>query len=205
MAEPDASEGSRRDSIADAAFALFAERGYADTRVDDVAARAGVAKGTVYLYFDSKEALFRAVVERQLAPGLSALAALRHVRDVDPQGLLRQLYGRMATLVDSGAPSALLRLVIGESSRFPELADIYFRTVVEQGLSTLQDLLRQAVRQGRLRDASVIDYPMAFAAPLVTAALWRLVFQDKRSLDTAGFLDAFAEMALAGLQPEASQ
>jgi len=191
----------RAGEILDAAFALFAKHGYADTRIEAVARQAGVAKGTVYLYCRSKEDLFRGVVERQLAPAVAAIERMTQAPDLAPAARLGSIYNQLAEVVATGAPGEVLRLVLGESARFPELAEIYFNSIVGPALSRMQALIGEEMDQGHLRESPVRNYPMAFMAPVLTAALWRTMFQARRPLDIESFLAAYSDMAMHGLAP----
>lgn len=192
---------TRKDDIAEAAFALFAERGYAEVRMDAVADRAGVAKGTVYLHFESKEALFRAVVARKLEPAIAAMDSLTGPNAPPGAPALHALYEELAAVIDSGAVGTLLRLLVAEAPRFPELAETHFRTIVQPMTARLQTLLANGAVAGAWQTAAVRDYPMVLIAPVLMAALYRLLFEDMAPLDTAGFLEAFADLALHGLEP----
>jgi len=193
--------GDKAVEILDGAFALFAEYGYAETRIEAVARRAGVAKGTVYLYWRSKQELFRGVVERQLAPAVAAIERMSQARTRGPEARLEAIYAQLSEIIATGAPGAVLRLVIGESARFPELAEIYFNSVVEPALARMGTLIGEEMEQGRLRASPVRDYPMAFLAPVLTAALWRSLFETQHPLDIPAFLSAYTDMAMHGLAP----
>lgn len=191
-----------KNRIAEAAFALFTAQGYASVRMDAVAAKAGVAKGTLYVHFVSKEALFRAVLTHKLKPATAMLAALSEKDAPTGEEALRRLYARAATLIDSGVTGDLLRLVIGESARFPELPRIYFETIVGPVRSRLGGLLASGAEAGAFRrDPPLADFPMALMAPALMAALWKAMFEPIAPLPTQAFLDAFADLALHGLKP----
>jgi len=112
---------ARPGALTEAAFELFAERGYAATRLSDVAAACGVSKGTVYLYFDSKERLFEAVVREKVSPNLERVRALVEGHQGSTEDLLRQLIGFFEAHLDGPLP-VMAKLVITESGNFPELA-----------------------------------------------------------------------------------
>lgn len=191
---------SRADAIAEAAFELFAQHGYADTKMDAVAKRAGVAKGTLYLYFASKEELFRGVIERKIAPIIAALAKGRAETSASTGELLGGLYARVADLIRSGAPN-VFRMVIGESARFPELATIYFDQIIEPGLAELSALLARGVERGDIRSAPVVHHPEALMAPAVLAMLWQVLFSARHPIDPEALLEAHAELVMRGLRP----
>lgn len=198
---------NKQDRILDAAIDVFVARGYADTRMDEVAEKAGVAKGTVYLHFANKDALFEAAIENALAPIREALEFMdgkTHQEPVEAKTLHR-FYQKISGFVETGVPGAVMRLVIAESGRFPGIAETYFKTIVEPGLGHLEGLLDKGTTDGTFRGETIRDYPMVLIAPVLLAVLWRQLFQDYRPLDTAKLLDAFADMACQGLIPERKQ
>lgn len=193
----------KQDRILNAAIDVFLARGYADARMDEVAEKAGVAKGTLYLHFASKDALFEAVIENALAPIRDALEFMdgqSHDEPVDAETLHR-FYRKVAGFVETGVPGAVMRLVIAESGRFPGIAETYFKTIVEPGLDHLGSLLDKGTHDGTIAGGTIRDHPMVLIAPVLLAVLWRQLFQDYRPLDTDRFLSAFADMACQGLVP----
>jgi len=191
---------SREKSIAEAAFALFAERGYADVRMEDVAARAGVAKGTLYLYFDSKQALLRGAIQHAMAPISDMLATLAAQAPPLDRTALHEVYGRLAALVEDGTMGTVLRLVLSESGRFPEVADTFFDTIIGPNSQRIRAYLEHQIESGAFRDLPARAFPRLFIAPTLMAALWKTTFERIEPLDTAAFLDAFADLALNGLR-----
>ena len=138
---------ARPSELTAAALQLFIEKGYAATRLDDVAARAGVVKGTLYLYFDSKEALFNAVVREGLVPALSEWKKrLANYAGSSPD-LLREVALDFWRVVESGQVGGLLKLVLSEAGNFSGIAHIYHDGVIAQGI----DLLREVVVRGMAR------------------------------------------------------
>ncbi len=142
---------ARPDEVLDAALQLFIEKGFAATRVDDIAARAGLSKGAVYLYFPSKEAILEALVKRAIVP--IANNALGFLKDYegDPRlvitMVLKMLAGRLSEPGVLAIPKLILREVIG----FPEMAAMYRREVLDRVIPVLEGLLRRGIDQGYLR------------------------------------------------------
>jgi len=198
---------TKQERILDAAIDIFTTRGFADTRMDEVAERAGVAKGTVYLHFDSKEALFQAVVDNALAPIRTALEYMDGNGHADPVNAesLHRFYQSISGFIETGVPGAIMRLVIAESGRFPAIAETYYKTIIEPGLGHLTDILDKGSKDGTFNGALIRDHPMALIAPVLLAVLWREMFQEIRPLDTQKFLQVFADMASQGLNPQGSR
>jgi AcrR family transcriptional regulator len=192
---------SKKDQIAEAAFALFAEHGFADVRMDRVAARAGVAKGTLYLHFADKEDLFRAVITRKMAPAIHAIEGMADSTCPGGEEALRRFYAGLAGFVDSGVPGTLLRMILAESSRVPELAEIHYHSVVEPAAERLGEIVQKGAETENLRAELVEDYPQLLLAPALMAAIWQTQFGHLKSLDTGRLLDSFADLVVEGLKP----
>ena len=194
---------SRPGEILEAALDCFAERGFAATRLDDVAARAGVTKGTAYLYFKSKEELFKAVVSGYLVPTIEQFEAAAR-----EQGPVSEILRSIATLffekVYNTRFSALPKLVISESSNFPELARFYLDEVIDRVRRLLAVLIRRGIASGEFREVDVEHTIYCMVAPLVFSALWKhsLGPYDAKPLDAAALAHCHFELLLSGLAPE---
>src|SRR5262245_37923422 len=140
---------ARPAEILDAALDLFAERGFAATRMDDVAARAGVTKGTVYLYFKTKEELFKALVRAELLPNL---AAVEQAAGTEPAAdLLERLVHMWTERVLPSRVGVLPKLIIAEAGNFPELAKFYLHEVIHRGLALVRGVIARGVAAGEFR------------------------------------------------------
>ncbi len=167
---------SRPAEILSAALASFAEHGFAATRLDDVAARAGVTKGTLYLYFDSKEELFKAVVRQELVPNLERAEAMVAGSAAESLDLLEQLVRTFARII--GSPlGAIPKLVLTEAGNFPDLARFYREAVVDRGKALFRKVIERGVAAGELRPVDVENTVTCIVAPLLLAALWRHSFE----------------------------
>ena len=194
---------SRPGEILEAALDCFAERGFAATRLEDVAARAGVTKGTAYLYFKNKQELFKAVVSRYLVPAIEQFeAAARAPGPVSE--LLAKVAGMFVEKVYSTPFSALPKLVISEASNFPELAEFYLEEVVGRGRRLLTSLLRRGIASGEFRAVDVEHTVYCMIAPLLFSALWKhsLGPYDAKPLDAAALVRCHLDLILRGLAPE---
>ncbi len=129
---------ARPEEILSAALESFAARGFAATRIEDVAARAGISKGTLYLYFDGKEELFKAVVRQALLPNLARIEALAATFEGPSALLLERLLATIAGVINSRV-GAIPKLVIAEAGNFPDLARFYLAEVVQRGLGLIGD------------------------------------------------------------------
>ncbi len=186
----EAKAAARREAILDAALDEFSARGFAAARLDDVAARAGVAKGTIYLYFADKEALFQELVRFQLYPVLgtfeAALASdlpLRKITDLAVEIFAREIFGTRRKQV--------MRLIISEGPRFPALAEFYYREVLGRILKVVRARLVRALERGEIADDTLIRFPQLLGAATVMAVVWQGLFDRFEPLDVPALLRAY--------------
>ena len=197
----EARAAERRDAILDAALNEFSARGFAATRLDDVAERAGVAKGTIYLYFKDKESLFQELIRSKMAPVVGTLEAtfaadlpLRLVIDKAIDVFVREVYGSHR--------KDLIRLIISEGPRFPALAELYYREVLSRILKSVRGLLRRALERGELADNTLIRFPQLLGAPGIIAIIWSGLFDRFEPLDVRAMMRAhFHRLLDARRQP----
>jgi len=183
----------RRDAILDAALAEFAAQGFAATRLDDIARRAGVAKGTLYLYFRDKESLFKELVRSRLSPLVGAIRTAA-ARDLSVRALVELILNVFLTEIYGTSRKDIIRLIISEGPRFPELAEFYHREVIARVLPLLRRQLRQAVKSGELRHDALVRFPQLLVAPALVAILWSALFGRFSPLDARAFLRAHLEV-----------
>jgi AcrR family transcriptional regulator len=172
--------------------------------MDEIASRAGVSKGTIYLYFESKEAVFRALVQATLARRISDLAAAarQHKGPIAP--LLRQLILQFGHFVSTSDLVVLPKMVIAEAGNFPDLARIYREEVIERGLSALEGLIKAGIERREFRKLPPQHVARLCVAPLLVAAIWRTTFArlDPAPYDYPGLIEAHVSTLLRGLAPE---
>jgi AcrR family transcriptional regulator len=192
---------ARPDEILAAALASFAERGFAATRLEDVAARAGISKGTLYLYFKGKEELFEAVVRATLLPNLERVEALAATFDGPSALLLERLLLTIAGVMDSRV-GAIPKLVIAEAGNFPGLARFYLDEVVRRGLRLIGTILRRGIERGEFRAVDVDHAVFCVIGPMLLATLWKnsLEAYDDAALDTQALVRAHLDLLLQGLE-----
>ena len=187
----------RKQAILDAALDVFAECGFEAARLDDVAARAGVAKGTVYLHFDDKEALFEEVVRSAVSPILERLDALAAAPDLPTDKILESLFAVFEKEVLGTKRKLLIRLIIAEGPRFPRIAEFYYRNVVSRIMPLIAKVAERGVERGELLSDAFARYPQLVAAPLLLAVIWDALFAAIKPLDVADFLRAHREALTA--------
>ena len=186
--------GARKQAILEAALDVFAERGFEAARLDDVAARAGVAKGTLYLYFDDKEALFEEVVRNAVTPVLERLDALAAVPDLPTDKILENLFAVFEREVLGTKRKLLLRLIIAEGPRFPRIAQFYYRNVISRIMPLIAKVADRGVARGEVSSDVFARYPQLVAAPLLIAVIWDALFAKIKPLDVADFLRAHRQV-----------
>lgn len=190
--EPEA----RRQAILTAALAVFAEHGFEAARLDDVAARAGVAKGTLYLYFAHKEALFEALIRSAISPVMERFAKLAAAPDLPPLRAIEAFFALFEKEVLGSDRKLLLRLIISEGPRFPAIAELYYREVVVRGIGLMRSLAERAAQQGVFPSSAAARYPQLVIAPLLMAVIWDGLFSRIDPLDVGGLLRAHREVLI---------
>jgi AcrR family transcriptional regulator len=194
---------ARRRAILDAALLEFAERGFDAARLDDVAARAGIAKGTLYLYFADKEELFEEVIRSAASPLLDRVGALTMAPDMPTPELLETLFALFEKEILGTKRKLLVRLIIAEGPRFPRIAGFYYRTVVAQAMPLVARIAKRAAERGEFATDAYARYPQLVVAPLLLAIIWDGLFSAIAPLDAAGLFEAHRE-AIIGKPRRAS-
>jgi len=192
---------SRPAELMEAALDLFAEKGYVATRLDDVAQRAGVSKGTLYLYFDSKEDLFKAVVRQGLVPAIVEAEKLVERFEGSAAELFRQLVMGWWKVIGDSRLSAIPKIMISEARNFPEIADFYHEEVIQHGSGMFVRALARGVATGEFRDVDVRYATRVLSSPLVMLAVWKhsLGCCEREQADPQVFLETYLDLALRGL------
>ena len=173
----------RRGAIIEAAMDEFIARGFAATRLDDVAKRAGVAKGTIYLHFKDKESMFEELIRTAIVPMINRLWGTppqpgASVRDM-VEGFAKIFIEEVATT----RRGDLVRLIVAEGPRFPEVADFYYREVVSRGLGGMRALIELGIARGEIQHKNLARFPQIMVAPALIAVIWQSLFSRHAPLD----------------------
>jgi AcrR family transcriptional regulator len=175
---------ARPNELLDAALALFVEKGFAATRSEEVAARAGVSKGTLYLYFPSKEELLKAVIRHTLMADI-ARGAERLAQEDGPTGdLLVDLMTEWWVKVYESPSSAIFKLVMTEVRNFPEIGEFYLHEVIEPGHRLIGGLIQRGIDRGEFRPVDIEAGVHSIVLPMVMLCL------HKHSMGACGFADS---------------
>jgi AcrR family transcriptional regulator len=185
----------RRHDILAAALEEFSGHGFEAARLEDVARRAGVAKGTIYLYFADKETLFQELIRWQLTPVVGAFehaaqadVPLRVIADQMIEMFVREIYGTRRKDV--------IRLIISEGPRFPKLAEFYYREVLSRMIEAFRSILRRAVARGELKSDVFVKFPQLLVSPGLVAILWNGLFDRFEPLDPRALMRAHFDIIL---------
>ncbi|MCP5267397.1 MAG: TetR/AcrR family transcriptional regulator [Zoogloeaceae bacterium] len=191
---------ARPSELTAAALELFVEKGFAGTRLDDIAARAGVSKGTLYLYFDSKEALFTAVIEEGIVPALAAAEQQFAGYQGRTSDLLRVLLLGWWQQIGSTRMGGVVKLIISESHNFPEVTQYYHDHVIVRGRSLLRRALQRGLESGEFRQMDVDSAIDVIIAPLLMLVIWRYSFCIcGHDIEPEKYLETHFDLLIQGL------
>jgi AcrR family transcriptional regulator len=190
-----ARSAERRDAILAAALEEFSVRGFEATRLDDVAKRADVAKGTIYLYFRDKESLFQELIRAMLTPLVGSIEALGAI-DVPMSMLADRIVDLFVREVYETRRKDVIRLMIAEGRRFPNLAEFYYREVLSRIIAAVRAILRRAAERGEA-PPGLVDYPQIIAAPGLLAIVWSGLFERFEPLDVRKMMKTHVELLFA--------
>ena len=194
---------ARPAEIIAAAMRLWAERGFAATRLEDVAAGADIAKGTIYRYFPSKEALFEAALQDRLVATMDRARNMAEAEDVPTRVMLARFFESVrAELVDRGS-LVFLRILLSEGHRFPDLVARYEAVALGRGMATVRAILAAGIARGDLRPETAELDPRLLMAPTILLSLWASVFRTEGLPDIRTALDQHVDILIRGLSPGA--
>ena len=179
----------RRSAILAAALEEFTARGFEGARLDDVAKRAGIAKGTIYLYFADKQALFQDLVRSMVHPVLGALEHMREV-DIPARVLVEGMLNTFVREILGTRRKDIVRLILTEGTRFPAIAEFYHREVIARVLAIMRPILTRAAERGELPDDSLARFPQLIIAPGLVAIMWNALFEKHEPLDVPEMIRA---------------
>src|SRR5213594_2772201 len=192
---------ARPAEIVSAALDVFVERGFAATRLEDVARRAGVTKGTVYLYFKNKDALFKAVVRETIVPVIAQGEALAQSFTGSARELLERLVREYWRLVGETALAGIPKLMMAEAATFPELTRFYYDEVVARGHRLMAGVIERGIKSGEFRRVDVMVAAKLAMSPLMHAVVARRAFAScmPEGFNVRAYLDAHIDLYLHGI------
>jgi len=190
----------RRAAIIAAGLDEFTSRGYAATRLEDVARRAGVAKGTIYLHFKDKEALFQELIRTALVPLIGRLAAAP-VAGHSARAMLESFAAAFVEEVAQTKRGDIVRLVMAEGARFPSVAEFYYHEVVERGVAGMRKLIEYGIERGEIHHTALLRYPQIVVAPALIAVIWQGLFGRHAPLDAMAMLRVHLDLIFGERSP----
>lgn len=195
---------ARPQELLAAALDLFVERGYAATRLEDVAARAGVSKGTLYLYFTNKEELFKAVVRENVVPVLGEAEGIVETYEGSSAQLFREIILGWWERIGNTKLSGITKLMMAESSNFPEVTQFYHDEVISRGNAMIVRMLERGIQRGEFRNIDVKQTMNIVCAPMLMLMMWKHAFNTCRvdPIDPENYLNSFIDLFLHGLLSE---
>jgi len=189
-----ARSAARREAILSAALEEFSACGFEATRLDDVAKRAGVAKGTIYLYFRDKESLFQELIRAMLTPLVGTIEAMGAV-DLPVGVLADRIVDLFVREVFETRRKDVIRLMISEGRRFPKLAEFYYREVLSRIIASMREVLRRAAARGEVPEG-LAEFPQIIAAPGLVAIIWSGLFERFEPLDVRKMMKTYIDLLL---------
>lgn len=193
----------RPQEILNAALAQFVETGFAGTRLDDVARRAGLSKAAIYLYFDDKLSLFQGVIRQAITANLMTVETMLAAHRGPVADLLPRILEFMAGRIEDTPAASIAKLVIAESRAFPEIGHFYLKEVIGRGLPLLEGLISRGIAQGEFRKVDPAMTVRSLMGALLLAGLWRTVFEPigAEKLDVRAMARHHADLMLHALRP----
>ena len=193
---------ARPQEILDAALAEFAAKGFAAARMDDVARRAGVTKGTIYLYLPSKDELFKSLVREAIGSTLEQVTAYATAYDGSARALLVQVLRTIGAVMRTSDRIVLPKIILAEAGNFPELVRFYRFEIIEKGIGLFRGIVARGIAQGEFRDVAPEHAARLCVAPLLLGALWRATFApfDPEPYDIEALIETHIDVLLRGLE-----
>ncbi|HSI01194.1 MAG TPA: TetR/AcrR family transcriptional regulator [Reyranella sp.] len=193
----------RPGEILDAALTLFVEKGFAATRLDDVAARAGLSKAAIYLYFEDKTALFQGVVRQAIGSNILTVEALAKAHQGPVAALIPGILEFMASRIEDTPMASIAKLVIAESRAFPEIGRFYLKEVIGRGIPIFEGLIARGVANGEFRPVDPMLTVRSLIGPMLLSVIWKTVFEPigAEKLDVRALARHHADLMLHALRP----
>lgn len=189
----------RPSELITAALDLFVERGFAATKMDDIAAKAGVSKGTLYLYFDSKEALFKAVIEQGVLPLLDEGEMLLKQFDGNARLLLQEFMLRWWRLMGETSLGGIPKLMIAEAGNFPKVATYYYENVIVRGRNLIAQVLTLGINSGEFREMDIESTTDVIMSPVLMLIVWKYSLTPCGTKNTQQYMNTYLDVVMNGL------
>lgn len=192
-------KAARPIEILDAAFEEFVAHGYVATRVEDIAARVGVTKGTVYFYFETKEVLFEEMFKHMAVPFADIQAQLKTLSGPFPERIKAFVHFFYERITLDRKSREMLRFVISEGSRFPHVVDRHYEEAIAPMFDAARELYEEGVAAGELRASAALQIPELTLSPAILLSFWYMLFADRKPRDVRAFIDGHIDLILNGM------
>jgi AcrR family transcriptional regulator len=196
----DQEKSARRQALLNAALDEFFARGFYAASMEAIARQAGLSKGTLYLYFESKEALFTGLIRSVAVPNVEQIEQLLTRAPTVRDAITRFCEFAPRVIRDTQFPR-LVKILIADGPAFPEVISYYRKQIIERGLAALTELLRRGREKGEINIINPELMARLFIAPIILSAIWQVVFEDEEqtTVDLDTLFRMHGEMLLAGL------
>jgi AcrR family transcriptional regulator len=193
-------KAERPQEILEAAFFEFSRNSYGMTTLEQIAERAGVTKGTIYVYFENKEHLFISMVHEFTKDSKEVTRKMFESHEGSTADLLRAQFNFFYEhIVEDKRRREVVRMLIAEAPRFPALADRYYNEILRPCLDLLKQAIQRGIDRGEIRNSSIIDSPQVVIAPIALLDLWMMMFDDRQPIDLKAYFNAHLDLVLNGL------
>lgn len=191
---------ARRSAIIDAALEEFTAQGFTAAKLDDVAVRAGIGKGTIYLYFDSKESLFEEVVRKNLFPDSEMVGVCIANIDASASDILATHFRHIYAFMKNEKVPPLLMMILGETARFPSLSRFFYEEMISHSQTMIRDIIRKGIASGEFRASAEHIYPQLLFAPAMNGVIWNLQFGELAPIDIDNYAETHIDFMLRALK-----
>lgn len=196
----DEAKAAKKQLMLSAALDEFYEKGFTAARMDDIAERCGLSKGTLYLYFNSKVALFNGLIETIAKPNQSKLIEMMTLAP-SAESAITAITEFMPHLIEHSQIPRLIKILVGDSGAFPEIVQQYKVQVIEQALTALAEVFKRSNESGETRIAEPELFSRLMVAPVIFSAVWKAVFAqpDNPGFDMSGLFKLHQKIMLNAL------
>lgn len=199
--KPHRRKETRPTEIIEAAIGVFIEQGFGGASVNEIAKRANSAKGTVYLYFETKEKLFESVVRHYIQPTRANIASMIKEFTGSTSDLLERMIRTIySEMVSNDVRRGIMRILIAEGHRFPHLTNFYYNDFLSKAEEMIMQIIKRGMKSGEFRDSPVQKNPKIIMGPAIMASIWKMSFDTASPIDLNAFADAHVDLILNGLK-----
>jgi len=191
---------ARRSAIIDAALEEFTAQGFTAAKLDDVAIRAGIGKGTIYLYFDSKERLLEEVVRKNLFPNRDIAESYIAKMDGTAAEILAQHFRNIYGFMKNDKVPPLLMMILGETVRFPKLSRFFYEEMISQSQKMIRGIIQKGIESGEFRASAADIYSQLLFAPAMNGVIWNLQFGEFAPIDIDNYAETHIDFMLRALK-----